>query len=182
MAKSKKPPIVLDLDPETPLEDVRAEVLAHRDPPGVICPACDQLLCAYKRPLYGSMAFALVLLYKYFYAHPKKKWVHVEKLFSDESGSARSITHGGDIAKLRFWNFITVRNSSGVDNPRTGIYSLTDAGKQFVLGKCSTWKWLLMCNGEVLARSEERIKIADVINKRWKYSDLMDGYLEVDEE
>ncbi len=39
-----------------------------------------------------------------------------------------------------------------------------------------------MCNGEVLARSEERIKIADVINKRWKYSDLMDGYLEVDEE
>ena len=89
-------------DLQAPLAEAQAW-LKGRMEAGAVCPCCGQFAKVYKRTITSSMAFALVLVYRYFRSN--RGWIHVPSYLAELAKNGAAV-RGGDWAKLRFWGLL----------------------------------------------------------------------------
>jgi hypothetical protein len=173
-------PTVSDDDDEPPplpsctLEEARQWLQGHLAV-GVSCPCCTQFAKIYKRPMTGTMAYALVLIYRHFRSATVGSWLHVPTFLTAQSGLG-PVARGGDWAKLVYWGLIRDKGDVRDDGSnRAGYYQITDHGCQFVECKVRVPKYVWIYDGQALTRTEEPelVSIRDVMGTKFDYSELM---------
>ena len=107
----------------------------------VDCPSCDQEVKVYPRPLNGTMAQILVLIYKYFHKNPGEEWLHVDDFLKQFSINCRYYSI------MAYWGLIAAKPGKRGDGlGRTGYWKITGLGVDFVEGRVSVPKEFFMFN------------------------------------
>ena len=130
---------------------------------GCNCPACDQYVKLYKRKLYSTQARALIMLY---FLNKKTEWVHVRQIME-------KINISGDFAKLVYWELIIEKEKGKEDKKTSGLWKLTQKGKNFILNKSSVPKYVFIYNSKLQGFSNEQTTIKDALGDRFSYRELM---------
>jgi len=105
------------------------------------CPCCDHTHVVRKRVISTGMAAALVRLY---HLSPKAPdgWVHA----LEWSGKNNS----GDYAKLRFWGLIERKDRRTSTDNASGMWRITDKGKQYAEDRLALPKVLYVYRNRVI--------------------------------
>ena len=113
--------------PFTSLHRIRG-YLAARLLAGTTCPACDQTVKMYRRPLHSSMAAALLELYRAYGLNP------------GPAGEVWTRTMSADASKLRHWGLTE-------PGPAVGEWSVTPLGRDWLAGLLRLPPAALLYNG-----------------------------------
>lgn len=141
---------------------------------GVLCPCCGQFVKVYPRPITGSMAYTLILIYRYFQKPIHEDWLHVANYIHGLGLPAN--LYGGDFAKLRHWGLIEQKDGERDDGSnRIGYYRITEKGKQFVLGKATVPARARIFNKKCYSLTGKEISIRQALGKKFNYEELMKG-------
>lgn len=143
--------------------------LRERFEDGAHCPCCNQYVKLYKRKLNSFMAYALLLIDRYFRQPDAKEWLHVPSYLIEQNAPDR------ECAKLRYWGLIEEQPGGRDDgNPHSGFYKITDLGKEFVARKARVPMYVFLYNGKPLRRPDtETIDIYEALGEKFNYSELM---------
>lgn len=136
---------------------------------GTSCPCCGRFGKLYKRKITSSMAYLLILLYKY---HPNE-FVHVNSFIE-----AKRVSYAlhGDFPKLRFFGLLEKKEGEREDgNPNNGFYRITPLGISFVQGMIPVKKYVYIFDNVVMAVSDETIFIDEALGTKFNYNELMQG-------
>lgn len=119
------------------------------------------------------MAYALILINKYFKANPGMQTVHI----SDHLNSLEipgAVRNTGDITKLRYWNLIEedlrVREDG---SKRAGYWKITELGREFAEGKVAVQSHAKVFNAKCYGLEGEPISIQDALGNKFNYDELM---------
>jgi len=140
---------------------------------GASCPVCNQYVKLYHRKITSSMAYGLILVYRYFRIHPEAEFVHVSDYLNtlEIDGAIRNT---GDITKLRYWGLIdsdkTVREDG---SKRSGFWTITEKGKQFVRGEITVPSHVKIFNNKYFGFTGEHITIREALQNKFNYDELM---------
>jgi len=147
---------------------------------GSHCACCGQYVRLYRRSITTEMAYALVLIYRYFDRDNAEEWLHVANYFRDElPKEVSSPVRGGDFAKLEAWRLLERLDGVREDGSRRiGFWRITEIGKSFVEGHLSVPEHRCYYDNThlwFLDRDEEdgRITIHDALRNRFNYERLM---------
>lgn len=163
-----------EFDPATAtLEEAKVQ-LQQQLMNGTHCPCCAQFCKIYRRPITSTMAWSLILIYRFFQANPNEPWLHVPDYLVKVK--ADSSVAGGDVAKLRFWDLLQRKVDVRPDgSDRVGYYRITEPGRNFVEGRSAVPKYIFTYNQGVLHRSSEMTTIQEALANKFNYNDLMNG-------
>lgn len=140
---------------------------------GVECPCCTQFVKLYKRKITSSMAYALILIYRYFKNHPEKEYVHMNDYLNSIEGLPFAIK-SGDNAKLRYWGLMEEKPEVRDDgSTRAGYWKITELGKQFVEGDTAVQSHAKVFNSKSYGLEGELITIQDALGNKFNYDELM---------
>lgn len=140
---------------------------------GAICPACTQVVKLYKRPITSSMAYALILIYKYLESHPDMEWVHMNNYLNTIEGLPFPVK-SGDNAKLRYWGLIEEMLEVRKDgSKRAGYWRVTELGKQFVNEEIGVQEYAKVFGSKCYGLAGEHVGIKDALGKKFNYKELM---------
>ena len=146
---------------------------------GAACPACNQFVKCYRRPLNKSMAYVLLLIARYYRRVEVKSdaWLHVPSYVAEVAigNPRRAAAVRGDWAKLKFWGLIEEKPDVRADgSPRVGYWRMTPLGRQFVAREVKVPSHIYIYNGEPLQRAvEEQITIDDALGTEFSYAEIM---------
>lgn len=146
---------------------------------GVICPVCNRYAKIYKRQITSSMAYALILIYRYYINSGKDffQWIHLEDYFKTLKIPSKI---RGDVPKLRFWGLVEKMNAQLEDgNRNSGYYRITDVGQKFVTGQLKVSKCAEIYNDKLLKFSSELTDIHQSLKNKFNYNELMQQNLKV---
>jgi hypothetical protein len=123
----------------------------------------------YKRKLNSFMAYALLLIDRYFRQPNAKEWLHVPSYLIEQNATDR------ECAKLRYWGLIEEMPEGRDDgSPHAGFYKITELGKRFVAREVTVPMYIHLYNGEVVKRRDfETIDIYAALGEKFNYSELM---------
>ena len=111
------------------------------------CPTCGQNITRYKRTIHHEMVTFMQRLLK---CGGMNKPIHVREI------SPQSRKSSTDASYLTLWGMVTKRGR--------GEYLLTNAGRDFIYGRCSAPRYAYVKCGQLEGFSEsDRIRISDVI-------------------
>lgn len=144
--------------------------LTERADEGADCPCCGQFVKVYKRKLYSTMAYSLLLIERFF-ASSDVSWLHVPDFLDGKGVVAR----GGDFAKLSFWGLLESGEGPRHDgSSRNGMWRITPKGVDFVRGRIIVPKYIFLFNQQCLGFSEEQIHITEALGDDFDYRELME--------
>ena len=126
---------------------------------GASCPACGQLVKAYKRKLNSNMCKALAIIYN---RTTDGSTIHVQNTFSDLGLRATTM----DYTHLEKWGFIETGDVHG-------HWKITKKGKDFLANQSVASAYCLVYAGKVYEWSSEMITIEEALTKRFKLTDVM---------
>lgn len=150
------------------LEEAQGYVYALREK-GVVCPCCGRFSKVYKRGITGSMARSLIALYWYFKQPDAEEWVHSHRYLT-----GLKLNSANDVALLRHWGLIEAKQEVTEDgNPRNGYHRITKAGRDWVEGKTTIPRRLVLYNQECVDFDGEPIGIERALGKRFDYQEVM---------
>ena len=161
-------PLRLNRTSDTSLGEARQWVRSNREPPGVICPCCDQNASVRYKTLHYSVMKTLLILVRHCRRNSRaaREGVHVENLL-DEVGEKSSHDH----AILTAWGILEeVPDPSRTDHVKSGVYRVTALGYRFADGeirmrsRCYTYNKVRRID-----RSSEMVTIHDAINNQFDY-------------
>jgi len=143
--------------------------LRERFEQGAECPCCKQYVKLYKRKLNSFMAYALLLIDRYFRQPDAKEWLHVPSYLVEQNATDR------ECAKLRYWGLIEEMPEGREDgSPHAGFYKITDLGKQFVARTIRVPMYIHLYNGSIVRRPDaETIDIYEALGEKFNYNELM---------
>ena len=127
---------------------------------GTGCPACGQLVKAYKRKLNANMCKALAII------HNRTKdgvYIHVQNVFSLLGLRATAM----DYSYLEKWKLIEV------DPNNNGHWRVTDKGKQFMNDQLVLSAYCLVYAGDVYEWSSEMVNISEALTTRFKLEEVL---------
>lgn len=154
------------------LEEAK-EFLRENYEDGAECPCCGQFVKLYGRQVTSSMAYALILVYKYFEKHPDEEWLHVKNYLNGLNVPV-ALKDGGDFAKLQLWGLVKQMEGEREDGSRrNGYYKITEAGKEFVKGIRTVPTKLYLYNGKVIDIDHTPSTIQMALKKKFNYEELM---------
>lgn len=163
-------------DPGTTIGKVR-EYLKEHARTGATCPCCRQWVQLSERELTPDLGFILILLYRATLNTTNP--VHLLKLMREtQKAGATFVSHGWQL--LYHWKLIV--GKSHPKNPKEkGHYRLTPLGLEFVLNQKKVAKTLLLYESKFLgpAPDAEQLSIVDLLGKKYKYEDLLQGNIGV---
>ena len=142
-------------------EDTKAFLRANYEK-GCRCPACDQHVKLYKRPLGAGMARSLILISK----GPKigaSGWVDIKSID----------VRGGDYAKLRYWGLLEQRPNADPKTKDSGVWRVTQKGLKFINDQIRVPSHAHVYNDKVRAFSDVDVNIRQALGKAFDYSQLM---------
>ena len=140
---------------------------------GKKCPHCNQYVKLYKRKITSSMAYALILIQKYF-DNNDEEWLHVTNYLSKLN--IPTAVKGGDFAKLMHWKLlIKMKETRDDGSDRVGYWKVTQKGKDFIKGNVKVPKFAGIYNQKFYGFSGDLISIKDALGTKFKYDELMGG-------
>jgi hypothetical protein len=154
------------------LGEARAHVRENWEK-GLRCPCCGQWVQRYAYSLHSGMARVLILVYhadKINLMEGGDGWIHVENYLVDVGVKIKGV-HG----KLRHWGLLEQKPNDDPKKHDSGIWRITDKGRQFVEGTILVPKKVLMYNERFLGFDGEDISIRQALGKRFDYTELMNG-------
>lgn len=162
------------------LEEAKEE-LQSKLSEGTRCPCCQQYAKEYKRKITSSMAWGLILIYRYFRKEGDlRKWLHIENYFKSIPNLPSSVR--GDISKLSFWGLIRRKEGERADgSKRVGYYKITERGVNFVEGKIRVSKFIYLYNNKVRGFGDEQVDLRDCLSKKFNYDELMNQTIDPSE-
>lgn len=140
---------------------------------GIECPACTQFVKIYKRQITSSMAYALILLYRYFDKNPGEEYVHMNDYLNSIEGLPFPVK-SGDNAKLRYWGLLEEKPEVRDDSSkRAGYWKITEMGKQFVRGEIGVQSHARVFNSKAYGLIGDVIDIHQALGNKFNYGELM---------
>ncbi len=132
---------------------------------GCKCPCCDQYVKIYKRKLMVKPIKLLVSLYKM-----NRGYHHVYDM------SGEKVTTGlGDFAKIKYWGLIEEKPNTDEKKRTSGYWKITQKGVDFIEGKISVPKYVLIYNAKKYGVDDEKtITITDIL-ENFNYKELMNN-------
>jgi len=129
---------------------------------GTSCPACGQLVKAYKRKLNANMCRALAIIYAR--TNESSIYIHVQNEFTTLGLRATAM----DYTYLEKWKFIEV-------NPdKSGHWRVTDKGRAFVEDTLVVPSYCLVYAGNVYEWSTDTVNMTEALTTRFKLSEVLD--------
>tara|TARA_B100001094_G_C18165974_1_gene792078 strand:+ start:1099 stop:1575 length:477 start_codon:yes stop_codon:yes gene_type:complete len=129
---------------------------------GTDCPACGQLVKAYKRKLNSNMCRALAIIYSR--TKGAGMYIHVQNEFTLLGLRATAM----DYTYLEKWKFIE-------SNPdKNGHWRVTDKGKAFVEDTIVVPAYCLVYAGSVYEWSTDTVNMTEALTTRFKLEDVLD--------
>jgi hypothetical protein len=140
---------------------------------GIDCPCCGQFVKRYRRSITGSMAYALIQLYRHHCA-TRQKWIDFPDVL--QGAAAR----GGDYSKLRHWGLIARRPENRSDgSPRNGRWRITPLGVDWIRSKTTVPKYVWLFDQKRISApanaNNPDLTIQEALGNRFNYFDLMQG-------
>jgi hypothetical protein len=159
----------------TTLEQAK-QWLRERVKEGAECPCCTQFAKVYRRKLNSSMAYALILVDRFFRSNPTEQWLHVPSHLADlglPGKTAAAIR--GDWAKLLHWNMLIERQGESTSGtPHSGYYGITDVGRGFVGGKIRVPRFAYFYDSKCLRLDADiDTDIHEALGDKFDYAELM---------
>lgn len=161
-----------DLPVNATLEQAK-QVLRDGWVEGVECPCCTQFVKQYHRKITSSMAYGLVLIYRYFETHPEEQYVHISDYLNglDLPGAIRNT---GDITKLKYWGLIEEKPEMRDDGSKhAGYWSITELGRQFAKGETTVQSHAKIFNSKSYGLVGEPTTIQEALGEKFNYTELM---------
>ena len=128
-----------------------------------VCPCCDQLVKVYRFPINSSMVKDLMSL-----ASKADVGVYMHKV-----DFCRSTNQGGHFSKWSDWGLVTQMPNDNPAKKTSGMYALTQKGRDFVDNKLRVPKYILTYNAQVLGFDGDEITIEEALGNHFNYSELM---------
>lgn len=149
-------------DPQLTTVQVAADwVRSNVQGGGASCPCCGQIARVYRRRLYSTMAYALILIHK---TPSEGGWVHVPSVLNGHG----AIASGGDVPKLVHWGLLEASPKG------RGRYRVTKRGQDFIECRIVVPATVLLFDGARLDYDEsEMLTITEALGPRYKYDELM---------
>jgi len=137
---------------------------------GALCPCCTQFAKVYRRPFNTAMAYAIIV-----FAQRLKVgvWTDIPEFLEAEKHSG--IVRSREWTRLRFWKLIEPKEDEIREDgsEKTGIYRLTQAGRDFAFGVTEEAHSIFMYDGRMLRKSPEMVSIREALGKKFNYDELM---------
>ena len=140
---------------------------------GVECPCCTQFVKQYHRKITSSMAYGLILVYRYFENHPEEQYVHISDYLNslDIPGAIRNT---GDITKLKYWDMIEEKVQMRDDGSKhAGYWAITERGRQFGRGEITVESHVKLFNSKSYGLTGEQTSIQEALGEKFNYTELM---------
>ena len=147
-------------------EDISDEIKAKCDS-GVYCPHCGKWAKKYRRAFNSEMSRFLIRLYNAQQRYNKN--YTTRELYPTDN---KANTSGVD---ARHWELIDVAEAHNIGGAPTGSFSLTNAGRQFVMGLKYIHSHAVTYNGELLGLTGDLVNIYDTLGTKFNYDNLMAG-------
>jgi hypothetical protein len=142
---------------------------------GTLCPCCGLYVKEYHRRINSAMVWSLSLIYEWYKKNDPtlKSWMLPEEYMKEISGLPMTVVRG-DWTKLVHWKLIerqkSIRNDSSY---HVGHYRITQKGIDFLKGKISVPKTIVLFNAKLLRMSSETCTVNNCLNKHFNYNKLM---------
>ena len=154
----------LPYDPKKTTVQVAEDWVMNNAAEGVECPCCGQTAKLYRRKLYSSMAYALILINGANVPEDCDGWLHVPNLLNGHGTVAR----GGDFAKLVHWGLLEGSEKA------SGHYRITTKGRDFVQCRIVVPEAVFIYDGQCIGDDQDKmVTISEVLGKRFDYEELM---------
>ena len=135
---------------------------------GCECPACGQLVKAYKRNLNANMAKALILIYR-LQNKAGGDYIHVQQEFS----KLGLVATGMDYIQLARWGFIVPKlNDDDPSKKDSGLWRITTRGIAFIIRETAEPKYCLTYNNVTQEWANERINIKQALGKKFDFREV----------
>jgi len=136
---------------------------------GTKCRVCNQNVKMHKPTITKDMALCLINLYKLNNINPNKIWWHVS------SDIKVSFKVSGAFAKLRHWELIEMmpKDSTNKEKRTSGLWRITDKGKDFVELRCTVNKYIKLYNATLYGHDGEQVDIRSCLTEKFNYTELM---------
>lgn len=150
---------------ESTVGEAKAYLTTEAQAGGVACPCCTQLVKVYRRALNAGMAYALVAMYK---AHGLG-WQQKTETLRGVGAAAR------DESLLRYWGLLQEDLRLREDGGRAGWWRVTEAGREFVLGRTRVPKHAVVFDARLirLDDTDGQITIREALSKKFSWAELM---------
>jgi len=141
---------------------------------GAYCPCCGQLAKMYRRKLNSSMAYALILIYRQSRLEPDGFFHVPSHLAGLGLKGAVAAAIRGDWAKLVHWELIEPQSGPHEGDGRTsGIWRITEKGRDFVLGHIRVESHAVIYDGQCLTLDGAPTSIRAALKSKFSYEELM---------
>lgn len=129
---------------------------------GATCPCCTQFVKCYPLKIPGTAVRDLIALYRK--THSGRGYAHVNEFANLASRS---------FAKLAYWDLIKAEENLDTQKRTSGMWTLTEKGRQFVRDDIKIPKRAYIYNGKRLKYSEDEVSISEAIGHKFNYQELM---------
>lgn len=145
------------------------EYMRERLNEGVACPCCNQFVKMYKRKLNSSMAYALMIMYRF---HKKKGSLRFVKM-NEEVAKLGIPSSNIEYPKLKYWDLVEEMENHDETKKCSGFWRLTKKGYDFIQEKITVPSHVYVYNKKRYGYSEKKVGIAKVFSKKFDYNELM---------
>jgi len=156
----------VDITGSSTLDEIKAWLQLHVDK-GVHCPCCGQHAKIYKRPVSGNMALVLIALYR-----QGRDWIHLEDTPRPDDATKEAISKR-EWAKMAYWGLIEQKEVTSTKTKNSGVWRITEAGIDFVLGRSSIQKYAIIYAAQLLGFKGKQVTIDDALGEKFDYVELM---------
>lgn len=127
------------------------------------CPCCGQLVKVYRRNIASGVASDLIAFAN---RTQQGEYMHISKITKRSSG-------GGDFAKMQMWGLITEHQNTDTGKRTSGLWCVTQKGRDYVNNKIQLPKYALVYNGKFLGYDGDDISIEECLGTKFNYRELM---------
>lgn len=159
-----------DGDPKTvTLEEAKEWLRKEIFESGAPCPCCSQFAKVYRRNFNSSMAYAIIVFAKNMKVG---EWTNIPEFLT--KGNHTPIIRSREWSRLQNWGLIEASSGLREDGAKeSGVYRLTQLGKDFAAGKVEVSEAVYMYDERVLSSDEKKISIRDALGTKFDYAELM---------
>lgn len=159
---------------DTPLREVREHINRHAED-GLACPACEQHVQVYWRPINSGMAASAVRMLRRHLASPGV-WIHIPSEIGRRSAEE---------SKLSWWGLVEERQGERGDGGRAGYWRLTEKGVRWAQGLETVRRYVKVFDGKPWdgkptsrsksGREKPDTSVYSALGDHFNYRELLEG-------
>ena len=134
---------------------------------GAHCDICRQYVRMYKKRLSSTAVLMMIRLY-WLEENTSEPYHHLNDLMR-----GFSISGCGDFATSRFWGLVEEMPNDDPKKKASGMWSLTETGKSFVLGAARVRSHAKIYNAKCYGLVNDYIDVREALKDKFNYEELM---------